>query len=83
MAYRNGSAVLCDDAGGLMLPLLWLSRRPGTVALSFHGFVVFNLPAMDFPLEHLPREQLVVLMSRIAAILAQPAGPVVQQRPGR
>ena len=36
---------------------------------------------MDFPLEHLPREQLVVLMSRIAAILAQPAGPVVQQTP--
>ena len=37
--------------------------------------------AMDIPLEHLPREQLAVLMSRIAAILAQPHGPAMSQMP--
>ena len=37
--------------------------------------------AMDIPLEHLSREQLAVLMSRIAAILAQPHGPGMSQMP--
>ena len=55
----------------------------GRALLPFPSKILgFNLlPAMDIPLDHLPRDQLAVLMSRIATILAQPHGPGAQQMP--